>query len=113
EFNEELRETYGKDLSDVAQYARDINKRKLTNFFRQHDIRRLSQVDHIFEDFDGDSFRLNEFLRKNYGSDMSNCSIRRKQSVEAMLIEYFDLVKKRQDSMKLGVSRPQWRNRPL
>ena len=23
EFNEELKETYGKDLTDVAQYARD------------------------------------------------------------------------------------------
>ncbi|XP_026191300.1 uncharacterized protein LOC34622014 [Cyclospora cayetanensis] len=101
EFNAELKEAHGKDLTDVRQQARDINKRKLVNFFRQHDIQRLSQVDRIFEDFDGDSWRLNEFLRKNYGVDMTNCSVRRKQSVEAMLVDYFKLMKRRQDSLKL------------
>ncbi|KAL8269840.1 hypothetical protein Esti_006254 [Eimeria stiedai] len=80
EFNAELREAYGKDLTDVSEQAREINKRKLANFLRQNDPKRLQQVDRIFEDFNGDSWRLNEFLRKTYGCDMLNCSVRRKQS---------------------------------
>lgn len=35
-------------------FALAVNRRKLANFFRQHDPRLLSQVERIFEDFGGD-----------------------------------------------------------
>ncbi|CDI85461.1 hypothetical protein, conserved [Eimeria praecox] len=112
EFNEELKEAYGKDLTDVAQYA--LNKRKLTNFFRQHDIRRLSQVDRIFEDFDGDpSVNLATVVETQRVPEKNLWQRYVKLlRVEAMLIEYFDVVKKRQDLLKIGAVAEQALLRP-
>ncbi|OEH76403.1 hypothetical protein cyc_05703 [Cyclospora cayetanensis] len=113
EFNAELKEAHGKDLTDVRQQARDINKRKLVNFFRQHDIQRLSQVDRIFEDFDGDVMLQSLTLRVvGQGSQLEAAGNRKSANalgkrhlllcgVEAMLVDYFKLMKRRQDSLKL------------